>query len=57
MENFNMYNPVDKAVINSYNNALDTAADWFTSYLGEGHTIEDWVKTGIGKFFNELLEE
>lgn len=52
-----MYNPIDKAVINSYNNALDTAADWFTSYLGEGYTIDDWVKTGIGKFFNELLEK
>lgn len=52
-----MYNPIDKAVINSYNNALDTATDWFTSYLGEGYTIDDWVKTGIGKFFNELLEK
>lgn len=57
-----MNNPVDKAFIDGYNTALDDAAEWFTTYLGEGNTIDDWVRdskvvgSGMENFFNELGE-
>lgn len=51
-----MYNPINKAFIEGYNTALNDVAEWFTMYLGEGHTFDDWVNSGMEKFFNELGE-
>ena len=40
----------------------EKAAEWIEEYLGEGNTIDDWVRdskvvgSGMEKFFNELGE-
>lgn len=57
-----MDNPINKAFIDGYNTALSDAAEWFTAYLGEGNTIDDWcrdskvLENGMEKFFSELGE-
>lgn len=43
-------------------NYYEDAAEWFTVYLSQGNTIDDWVRdskvvgNGMEKFFNELGE-
>ena len=53
---YNVCDLIKKEFIEGYNTALNNAAEWFTVYLGKGYTIDDWLNSGMGKFFNELGE-
>lgn len=53
---YNVCDLIKKEFIEGYNTALNDAAEWFTVYLGKEYTIDDWLNSGMGKFFNELGE-
>lgn len=57
-----MENKLDKNFLSGYKAATEKAADWIEKYLGEGNTIDDWMRdskvleNGRAKFFNDMEE-